>query len=208
MLCLRSTSQKIQANCLCYEMRMEKLESQLRAIEPGTVWSSFFTATMKCLSSDKHALLVHYAQETTLHFGLMLRGMQDFSKQQLQAGRNPMLLSDDPSVHNFSTLCPGTSRGYQCTPSILTLACSPEPSFLNWRPSPHQQESSINDPVLSRIVVAMMTVTHEYIKRKVTTFQQVYSPNMTYQCRLIKLSSFPKTFLSHKTFKIRNQYPK
>ena len=152
-------------------MGMEKLESQLQAIEPGAVWGLSFTATMKCLSSDTHTLLVHYAQETTLHFGLMLRGMQqDFARQQLQAGRNPMLLSDDPSVHNFSTLCPGTSRGYQHTPSILTLACSPEPSFLNWPSSPNQQESSIKDPVLSSTVVAMMTVTHEYIKRKVSTF--------------------------------------
>ena len=59
---------------------MEKLEFQLQAIEPGAVRSSSFTATMKCLSSDKHALLVHYVQETTLHFGLMLRGRQNFSR--------------------------------------------------------------------------------------------------------------------------------
>lgn len=29
---------------------------------------------------------------------------------------------------------------------------------------------------------------------------------MTYPCWLIKLSTFPKTFLSHRTFKIRNQH--
>lgn len=151
-------------------MRMEKLESQLQAIEPGAVWSSSSLLPWNAF----HLTNMHFSSLCSRnHTALWSNAERDagfFKKVAITGWQKSYALVRWPSVHNFSTLCPGTSRGYQCTPSILTLACSPEPSFLNWPPSPHQQESSINDPELSRIVVAMMTVTHEYIKRKVTTF--------------------------------------
>ena len=64
----------------------------------------------------------------------------------------------------------GTCSGYQCIPSVPTLAFGPEQGFLDWPPSCNQQEFFINDPALSSIIVAMVIVTYEYIRRKIATF--------------------------------------